>query len=628
MSYERLVMHSVVASIRVTAQSADRIADFLPQLLAPRDDFRFKIGTRTFKFAANPERRAEPDEFGNCAGTLFIENHSDPSDVSRIDCRLRRSDPKGGARLAITFTPSWLLAGPDIVPTLGDGKDPMHDSPASSKLVNALLLGIGFDVLNGVYAHTRNDPSLIDSGGDGVYYDRDIQLQCVDWDMLLPCPDPREFLSYLVLIFEPTFKSNDGRLFRLSSLLKMQTSYRVDDKTGAIRTVTFTRRQGQRRKLFSIEFSVHESGAPEDVDFVDSLNAPAGGQDYVRMRVTAHPDGIDQLIREGLATGNGDDEDTVDRGFEPDGEQRGLSVKRNIADLSEAIAYLAENENGLGHNQGSFPRWLARKILRDTLNLDVIGGFAQKDVEAVCADKNPVAQAWAKGGVEPMDTAALASKAKVSDETARKFRSKIRAERKIDIGIPLAFYNRASLAAIREMDDDIISKIVAAIHADATSGDDQLHAVAIKSLSAAARRFADGRRDVIGGAVEGPLHGVLGVFPVDIVSAKVTALTRIKSGARHRSRVAKPATKSGLFPKPANTTRERDATKRSQGLTARKAAAASKSLRETKRSKPGAKTSNPSPVKQPRASGGNLRPTAARGNKRGDAPTSKRQTKR
>jgi hypothetical protein len=59
----------------------------------------------------------------------------------------------------------------DIVPTLPDGKDPMHDSPASSKLVNTLLLGIGFDVLNNVYRHTRNDPNLIESGDDGTYRD-------------------------------------------------------------------------------------------------------------------------------------------------------------------------------------------------------------------------------------------------------------------------------------------------------------------------------------------------------------------------------------------------------------------------------------------------------------------------
>ena len=142
--------------------------------------------------------------------------------------------------------------------------------------------------------------------------------------MLLQSSDPSEFLSYLVLIFEPTFKSNDGRLFRLSSLLKLETSYRVDDKTGIIRTVTFTRFQGQSRKLFSIEFSALDSEAREDAHFLDSLNAAAGGQDYVRMRVTAHPDGIDQLIREGLPVGNGDDEDTVDRDIEPGGEQPGI----------------------------------------------------------------------------------------------------------------------------------------------------------------------------------------------------------------------------------------------------------------------------------------------------------------
>ena len=188
----------------------------------------------------------------------------------------------------------------------------------------------------------------------------------------------------------------------------------------------------------------------------------------------------------------------------------------------------------------------------------MIGGFAQKDVEAVCAEKNPVAQAWAKGGVEPMDTDALASKAKVSDEAARRYRLKIRAERKINIGIPLAFYNRASLAAIREMDDDIIGKIVAAIYADGTPEDDQLREVAIKSLYAAAQRFADGQQDdVIGGAVNRSLKGELGVFCVEVVSAKVKALTRIKSGARHKFWAAKPATKKRFLPKPANMTRER-----------------------------------------------------------------------
>jgi hypothetical protein len=243
--------------------------------------------------------------------------------------------------------------------------------------------------------------------------------------------------------------------------------------------------------------------------------------------VTALPDGIDQLIREGLSIADGDDEDNVDRDFEP--EERASSIKRNIEDLSEAIAFLAGNESSLGHNESSFPRWLAAKILRDTLNLDVIGGFDHKDVEAMRADGNSLAEAWAKGGLEPMDIAALATEARVSDETARKFRLRIRRERKIDIGIPLAFYNRASLASIGEMADVDIDELLRAIHADAGSGD-ELRATAMKSLSAAARRFANGRRKVIGGVVERALHGELGAFPVEIVSAKVKAVTRIKSG--------------------------------------------------------------------------------------------------
>lgn len=569
----------------------------------------------------------ELDEFGNGTGTLFIENDSDPSDVSRIDCRVKRSDPNGDARLAVTFNPSWLLAGADIVPTLASAEESTHDSPASSKLVNTQLLGLGFDVLNDVFTHRRGDPRLIMSRDDGQYYDRDIQLQSVGWEMRLQCADPGEFLSYLLLIFDQTFRSNDGSLFRLSSLLKVQTSYRVDDRTGAIRAVTFTRRQGQRRKLFSIEFSALKSEPLEDVDFIDTVRTAAGSQHYIRVRVTALPDGIDQLIREGLSLGDRDDEDNVDRDFEPDGEERASSIKRNIVDLSEAIALLAEKERGLGHNESSFPRWLATKILRDTLYLDVIGGFDHKDVEAVRADGNSLAQAWAAGGLEPMDIAALATKARVSDETARNFRLKIRRERKIDIGIPLAFYNRASLAAIGEMGDVDIGELLRAIHADAGSGD-ELRDAAMNSLSAAARRFANGRRKVIGGVVERALHGELGAFPVEIVSAKVKAVTRIKSGARYQSRTAPSTSKRGLFPKPGRTTKERDAAKGFRGFTARKAAAAPKLLRTTERSKPGTKTGKTSLVKQPRRSGANLRPPAAIGNRRGSAPTSKRPTKR
>ena len=418
MSYEQLIMHSVTASVRVTAPSADRIGEFLPHLAAPRDHFRFKIGKRAFKIAASPERRVEPDELGSWTGTLLIENDRDPSDVIAMRSALMRSDPRGDARLTLTFNPSQLLAGAGIVPTMPDTKDPMRQSPASSKLVNTLLLGIGFGVLNDVYVGARNEANLIESRADGAYYYEDIQLHRVEWDLLLRSSDPREFLSYLVLIFEPTFRS-DGRFFRLSSLLKTETSWQVNDESGAIETVTFTRLQGPRRKLFSIAFSVFKSEAPDGGDVTDFADAASKGEEHVRMRVTAFPDGIDQLIREGLGVTTSDEEDDVYADFKP------VAVMRNAADFREAIAHLAENEIGSGDNQGSFPRSLARKILRDILHLDVIGCFAQKDVEAVCADTSAVAQAWARGGVEPMDTGALAFEAKVSDEMARKFRSKI-----------------------------------------------------------------------------------------------------------------------------------------------------------------------------------------------------------
>jgi hypothetical protein len=44
-------------------------------------------------------------------------------------------------------------------------------------------------------------------------------------------------------------------------------------------------------------------------------------------------------------------------------------------------------------NRGSFAQWLVTKTLRDTLRLDVVGGFEQKDVEALAAAQDEVARA-------------------------------------------------------------------------------------------------------------------------------------------------------------------------------------------------------------------------------------------
>ena len=71
-----------------------------------------------------------------------------------------------------------------------------------------------------------------------------------------------------------------------------------------------------------------------------------------------------------------------------------------------------------------------------------------------------------------------------------------------------------------------------------------------RQLIAAAKRFAQGRRKVIGATVQGALAGQLGDFPVKEVSAEIEALTPRKKRA------------------------------------ARKAAAGSKSRRATKESKP------------------------------------------
>ena len=68
------------------------------------------------------------------------------------------------------------------------------------------------------------------------------------------------------------------------------------------------------------------------------------------------------------------------------------------------------------------------KTLRDTLRLDVVGGFEQKDVEALAADTNEVARAWAQRGIEPMDFTAWTQAANLDYEKARHYRNKVRDE--------------------------------------------------------------------------------------------------------------------------------------------------------------------------------------------------------
>jgi hypothetical protein len=449
MSYEDLLMQNVVASVEATDDIPRRFITFVRGLVERPDDFHFKLGERTCKIATCKSQFAADD--GGCAGQIVIE------------------------------TESQLLVGDGVAPSLSCDDD--ERSP--QQIVSSKLLGLGFDVLNELY-WMKNKRLLISH--DPPFNDSDIRLERVDWDALIPTRDPGEFLLFLVLLFEPVFTANDdGRPLRLADLLKLKASCSFDPRTGELTRVTFSRLQGKRRKLYSIAFSKLDSGAAADEEEEDFVTAGPIG--WLRLRVTAHPTGIVQLIREanwGCPTPDDDQSMEFDENDDTDTSDGGVRSDRDVFAVSTAIDMLWQahdlGQPLYGSIYGTFGQWLVAKTLRDTLRLDVIGGFEQQNVEALAADTNEVARAWADGGIGPMNFKAWARAANLDYEKARRYRNKVRDEHKIDIGVPRAFYDGVTVAAAGAMDPNALRALAGALAKDDPTD------VGRQLIAAAARR--------------------------------------------------------------------------------------------------------------------------------------------
>jgi hypothetical protein len=77
----------------------------------------------------------------------------------------------------LTFNPSQLLAAADVAPTLSRDDGSVPEFPASSQLVTGKLLGLGFDVLDGLYSTKHKRPLI---SYDQTFTDRDVRLERVD----------------------------------------------------------------------------------------------------------------------------------------------------------------------------------------------------------------------------------------------------------------------------------------------------------------------------------------------------------------------------------------------------------------------------------------------------------------
>jgi hypothetical protein len=174
---------------------------------------------------------------------------------------------------------------------------------------------------------------------------------------------------------------------------------------------------------------------------------------HLRLRLTAHPDGIAEIIsaaqqkyRKGIPRVSSVGGDLA----------TGNASSRSLSLLSDGLEILGHVVTGPGQlSRFSFDRWLARKALCETLNLDAIALFTRADLDTLVGLNDDVAKAWRDFDSIEVDFKAVAKAAKVSVQTVRNRRSDWRRLYKIDIALPHALYlTLVTVSPVVAMDGD------------------------------------------------------------------------------------------------------------------------------------------------------------------------------
>jgi hypothetical protein len=404
-----------------------------------------------------------------------------------------------------------MLAGDDVAPSLIKRNSPIISFPSSSKHVASKLLRLGFDLLDSLHTLTREGKPLFENEEGRGIEDADIRLESISWEMLLPTKSPRRFLEHLALIFVPPTRQS-GKVVRLGELLGVKADFKNEADTGELQSVTLKKIQGDRRNVFSIEFSRPASTTKRQAKPTPNASKleRSCADRHLRLRLTAHPDGIAEIIsaaQQKYRKGNprvspvGDDLAT------------GTASSRSLSLLTDGLEVLGNVVTRRGQlSRFSFGRWLARKALCETLNLDAIALFTRADLDTLVGLNDSVAKAWRDSDSLEVDFKAVAKAAKVTVQTVRNRRSDWRRRYKIDIALPRAFYlTLITVSPVVAMDGDARAALSKALsHPEAQQTFDL--------LKQAAKDFDSGRRTIIGLVVEDAQKGNLGKFRVRAIA--------------------------------------------------------------------------------------------------------------
>jgi hypothetical protein len=214
---------------------------------------------------------------------------------------------------------------------------------------------------------------------------------------------------------------------RLGELLKLKADFKNDAKTGELGSVTLKKIQGDRRNVFSIKLSRHNSRTRKTDP--NAFEAKSNRSDrHVRLRLIAHQDGVAAIISaaQQKCRKGGQRFDFVDDDFTVE-----KAVSRRLWMVAQAVEVLGDKLSRF-----SFGHWLATKVLCEVLHLNVIARFTRSDLDELVIQNDAVARAWRGANAFTVNLKNLAKEANVNVQTVYNRRREWRRMYKIDIALP------------------------------------------------------------------------------------------------------------------------------------------------------------------------------------------------
>ena len=385
---------------------------------------------------------------------------------------------------------------------------------------------LGFDLLEELHDQaTTGAETLYQPATAAAIRTGDFHLIRAQWSAYLPTSDVWKFLQVVGALYGHTICRGKA-LIQAANYVGLSFDLYPKAKIEPVSGVTLVKRHG-KKSLFSLVFYDKRKRIAQMKQGKSLLPAEATTiRDNVRFDITAHSLGIEAIVKAAQARlkllterGAGFPDETWVESF------RTEEIRPTARLLQRAIFILSHRIEGGALVRRSFAKWLAPRMIRRVLGLNVLAFFRRDNFLRLGALEDPVAVAWrsdeaAKVGAWATQLAKLAA---CSVATVYSRRDAWLKEYGIDIRMPHAWYRDVLYfgSASLTHPQDRSAYLVAVKNRRGIE--------AIQLSEAAARNFDRARKAIVGNAINGPCH------PMEIKIARRTPFQR--SNVRPRVRI-------------------------------------------------------------------------------------------